>query len=83
MIEKTIRIGEKGQITIPKSAREKWLIKPGDNVKMIIMPSGTITIETIQKEEPEDRLLKILDKMPGIDAGKAWKRIEKEREKER
>ena len=82
-MEKIVRVGEKGQITIPKEAREKWLINAGDNARIVVMPSGVISVRILKKEQPEDRLVNFLNKMPGIDAEKAWKEVEKQREKER
>ncbi len=82
MIEKIITIGEKGQITIPKVARKKWHLKPGDTLKLLIMPSGTITIQLIRKT-PEERVIDVAKKFPKINVRKMWKEIKKEREFER
>lgn len=80
IMEKIIKIGEKGQITIPKIARENWKINPGDKAKIIVTPSGMIIMHIIKEESPEDKILETIKKAPRIDFKKLWKEVEKERE---
>ena len=81
--EKFVKVGEKGQITIPKQVREDWHIKKGDSAKVVVMPSGMITIKFLREKSPEDRLLEVIEKAPKIDFKKAWKQVERERDRER
>lgn len=52
----TARVGEKGQIVIPKEARELFGIKPGDNLLILgddatgIIISGPAAVEDLAKE---------------------------------
>jgi len=38
------KITAKGQMTLPKEAREHMGVKPGDRVKIFIRPNGTVVL---------------------------------------
>ncbi len=75
--EKYTKVGERGQIVIPKSIREKYGIKPKQMLRIVEMP-GEIMIRKPVTEEPEKRFFELLTKT-GL-SSKYWKRIHKERE---
>lgn len=81
--EKTVQIGEKGQITIPKAVRDYWGVHPNDLIRMTMLPSGLLMAHTIKKIVPEDRIFSTVSRMPKINADKLWKEVESERELER
>ena len=77
IIEKYVRIGERGQIAIPKEMREKEGIEPKQVLKVINV-SGQIIIKPQSKKiSPEDRILKILQMAKLKD--KDWEEIKRER----
>lgn len=56
----TVKVGERGQIVIPKSVRDKYNIKPGDN--LVILGQDEKEVITILKEDMiRDFALKILE----------------------
>lgn len=80
LINETIKIGRRGQITLPKVVRTAEGLKRGDRLKLVRQPTGTIYLTKVPKEkDPFERLMKVLEKVPKFDAEKAWKEVEKER----
>ena len=78
IIEKYVKVGERGQIAIPKEIRDKEGIEPKNIVKVLDI-SGEIIIRTQKsKVSHEDRILEILQKSKLGD--KDWEEIKKERE---
>jgi AbrB family looped-hinge helix DNA binding protein len=56
----TVKVGERGQIVIPKEAREKFDIKPGDS--LVVFGRNKKEMLTIVKEKVmRDYALKILE----------------------
>ncbi|AEG17899.1 MAG: AbrB/MazE/SpoVT family DNA-binding domain-containing protein [Methanobacterium paludis] len=56
----TVKVGERGQIVIPKEARDKFDIKPGDS--LVVFGRDKRQILTILKEDVmRDYALKILE----------------------
>ncbi len=77
MLNKIVKVNQKGQITIPKSIREKEGICPMDMVKVSYVPS-MIFVDKITRE-PDFR--DIVDFFSSSGLGKKdWKRIQEERE---
>ncbi len=74
-----VRIGKKGQITIPKKIRDIDGLKEDDLLIITHMPSGDIMIKKTQRRTPEDDLLEFIKTNPPFDAKKAWKEIKEER----
>jgi len=56
----TVKVGERGQIVIPKEVRDKFDIKPGDSL-MIIAHEKKNMIKIVKSEVMRDYALKILD----------------------
>ena len=78
IIEKYVKVGERGQIAIPKEMRDKEGIEPKNIVKVLDI-SGEIIIRTQKsKKSHEDRILEILQKSKLGD--KDWEEIKKDRE---
>ncbi len=62
----TVKIGERGQIVIPKKARDKYDIKPGDS--LVIFGRDKKEMLVILKEEVmRDYALKILNDLDNPD----------------
>ena len=77
-IEKYVRIGERGQIAIPKEIRDMEGIEPKQIVKIVDICGDIIIRPQKRKKAPEDRVLEILQKAKLDD--KDWIKILKERE---
>lgn len=77
IIEKYVKIGERGQIAIPKEIREKEGMEPKQIVKIINIGGEIIIRQQKRKKAPEDRILEILQKAKLAD--KDWDEINKER----
>jgi len=62
----TVKVGERGQIVIPKKARDKYDIKPGDS--LVILGKDKNEILTIMKEDVmRNFALKILEDLESND----------------
>ena len=80
LISDVIKVGRRGQITLPKDVRIAENLKRGDRLKLVRQPTGTIYLTKVPKEkDPFERLMKILEKVPKFDAEKAWSEVERER----
>jgi AbrB family looped-hinge helix DNA binding protein len=55
----TVKVGERGQIVIPKEARDKFDIKPGDS--LMILGDERKGIKIVKAEIMRDYALKILE----------------------
>ena len=82
-VKKTVKIGKRGQITLPKSIRTIEKITENEKLNIIKLPSGAMFIKKVIKETPEDNIIKIISSVKKIDFEKAWKEVQKEREMER
>jgi AbrB family looped-hinge helix DNA binding protein len=60
----TVKIGERGQIVIPKEAREVFEIKPGDNLLLVGDVEKGIAI--VKADLMKDLAIKILDNMKNV-----------------
>ena len=78
-----VKLGRKGQITIPKKIREKDRLKEEDVFIVTHMPGGDIILRKQSKKDPEDVILEALSKAPSFDWQKAWKEVVNERKRER
>lgn len=80
LISQTIKIGRRGQITLPKTLRVVDNLKKGDKLKLIRQPTGTIYLSKIPKEkDPFERLMKLIKTFPKFDFDEAWKEVQEER----
>ncbi len=78
IIQKYVKIGERGQIAIPKDIREKEGIAPKQIVRIVSI-NGEMTIKLLRREKiPENRILEILERTKLSD--KDWREIKKDRE---
>ena len=79
IIQKYVKVGERGQIAIPKEMRENEKIEPMQIVKLVDI-AGEIKIVPVKRDkEPEERILEILQ---SVDLGdNAWEEIQKDRER--
>lgn len=78
-IEKTVKIGRRGQITLPRIIRKIDKLKEKDELKVTRMPSGELHFRKITKEHPVDRMLSIIETFPKINFDKTWKEVQSER----
>ena len=76
IIEKSVKVGERGQIAIPKEIREKEGIEPKQTIKVINV-GGEIIIRLQRKKESEDKILELLQKAKLNDGD--WEEIKRER----
>lgn len=60
----TVKVGERGQIVIPKDAREQFDIKPGDTLLVVGHEKRGLAI--IKPERMREFALKILEDLEGI-----------------
>ena len=78
IIEKYVKVGERGQIAIPKEIRDKEGIEPKHLVRILNIDGEIIIRIQKGKKSHEDRILEILQKSKLGD--KDWEEIKKERE---
>ena len=52
LITQTIKIGRRGQITLPKTLRMVENLKRGDKLKLVRQPTGAIYLSKVPKENP-------------------------------
>jgi AbrB family looped-hinge helix DNA binding protein len=57
----TVKVGEKGQIVIPKEAREMFGIKPGD--LLMIIGDEKLGLTIMKADDVRELVNKILEKM--------------------
>lgn len=62
MATEVIRVGEKGQVTIPSKFREKESIKKGELLEAIDIGDGNILLTKINKKQEFLAAMKILGK---------------------
>ncbi|MHB1347428.1 MAG: AbrB/MazE/SpoVT family DNA-binding domain-containing protein [Candidatus Humimicrobiaceae bacterium] len=61
----TVKVGERGQIVIPKETRDMFSIKPGDN--LIIIANKTRGIVIIKSDKIKEFAREILEKIEHIE----------------
>jgi AbrB family looped-hinge helix DNA binding protein len=61
----TVKVGERGQIVIPKDARDHFEIKPGDTLLLVGHEKRGLII--IKPERMREFALSILEDLEGID----------------
>ena len=61
----TVKLGERGQIVIPKEARDVFDMKPGDNLVLVGDEEKGIAI--VKADIVKDLALKILENMNNFD----------------
>ena len=78
-----VKIGKKGQITIPKKIRDMDKLNESDVLTLKRMPGGSMILEKQKIKTPEDRLIEIVKKVPRFGWKKAWEEVKAERKLER
>lgn len=76
-----VKLGKKGQITIPKKIRDEDKLQEDDVLRVTHMPGGSIVLEKVIKK-PEVKLFEFLKTLPPFDWRKAWEEVRAERAKE-
>ena len=61
----TVKVGERGQIVIPKDARDQYNIKPGDT--LLIVGRGNKGLVIVKPERLRELAHRILEDLEGID----------------
>lgn len=79
-IAKLVKVGERGQIVIPKAIRKIERIKPKDVLKVADV-AGTITIKKVQRKSPEEQIFEFIENS-GLTV-EDWRDIQRERTRER
>ena len=80
IVEKYVKIGERGQIVIPKEIREKEHLEPEDRLKIININNEIILKIEKQENQAELRALELLKKAKLTE--KDWQEILRMRKKE-
>ncbi|MBI4145897.1 AbrB/MazE/SpoVT family DNA-binding domain-containing protein [Candidatus Woesearchaeota archaeon] len=77
-----VKLGKKGQITIPKKIRDEDKLQEDDLFIVTHLPGGDIILKKKKVKTPEDKLWAILRTMPKFDWRKAWEEVREERRRE-
>lgn len=81
-MSKIVKVGERGQIVIPKLIRKRGGIKPKSLIKIVDYGTGNIMISKIHETKShEERFFEILSRMKI--SKNAWDEIQKERARDR
>jgi AbrB family looped-hinge helix DNA binding protein len=81
IIQKKVKVGQRGQFVIPKEIRKREHITPGTQLEIIdIAGEIKIKVQKRQSKEPEDLLLEAVKGMKFTDSD--WKTIKRERYQE-
>ena len=78
-----IKMGKKGQITIPKKIRDEEGFEEYDTFIISSTPGGDIIMRRKKMHTPEDTILDAIKNMPPFDAREAWREVKEERKRER
>ena len=65
--KENMKIGERGQITIPKPMREKYGLLPNIEVDFVPKKSGVLIIKKVHDKSPVDKVYGILEKQEKTD----------------
>ena len=63
-----MKIGERGQVTIPKKMREKYGFLPNIEVDFVEAQSGVLIIKKVRHTSPVDQVYGILGKNANTDS---------------
>lgn len=78
-----VKLGKKGQITLPKKIRDEDKLKENDIFIITHTASGDIILRKKQLKTPEDVMIEAIESAPHFDWRDAWKEVEHERNRER
>ncbi|MBI2136678.1 AbrB/MazE/SpoVT family DNA-binding domain-containing protein [Candidatus Woesearchaeota archaeon] len=79
----TLRLGKKGQVTIPKKIRDIDNLRENDTLVVTHMPGGEIMLRKKVIGTPEDMMLDAIRKAPDFNFEKAWREVLEDRKRER
>ncbi len=78
-----IKLGKKGQLTLPKKLRDFDKLEENDEFIVQRMPGGDITLVKRTMKTPEDMILEAIERLQPFDATGAWEEVLADRRKER
>ncbi len=78
--EKYVKVGERGQVVIPKSMRDSEGIKPNQILRLKNIPGAIVIEKPSAVKSPEEKILDIFTKIKVKFTEKDWEQIHKERE---
>ena len=78
--EKYVKVGERGQVVIPKTMRDSEHIKPNQILRIKNIPGAIVIEKPSTVKSPEEKILEILTKTKARFTEKDWEQIHKERE---
>lgn len=78
-----VKLGNKGQITIPKKIRDQDMLRESDVFIVTHTFSGDIVLKKQKIKTPEDLIFESIQKASKFNWREAWKEVVKERSKER
>ncbi len=77
-----VKMGKKGQITIPKKIRDEDALKEDDTFVVTHTSSGDIILRKSVIKSPEDKILELISTMRTFDWREAWEEVKQERKRE-
>lgn len=77
-----VRLGKKGQITIPKKIRDEDELEEDDTFVLTHLPSGEIMLKRADMKTADDDLFEFLSTAPSIHWRSAWEEVREERRRE-
>ncbi len=83
IITDKVKLGRKGQITIPKRIRDADGLAEDDTFIVTRIQGGEIIIRRQKVRSPEDLMLDAISRMPRFDPNEAWQEVRMERKQER
>lgn len=78
IIEKYVKLGERGQVVIPKEIRDAMHLRKTQRIKMTNIGNEIVMRPLKEEKEPEDRVLELLKKVKLTE--KDWEEIQRERD---
>ncbi len=75
-----VKVGERGQVVIPKSMRDSAHIRPNQILRMKNIPGAIVIEKPSTIKSPEEKILEIFNKTKVKFTEKDWEEIHKERE---
>ncbi|HLD05268.1 MAG TPA: AbrB/MazE/SpoVT family DNA-binding domain-containing protein [Candidatus Nanoarchaeia archaeon] len=77
-----VKLGKKGQLTVPKKIRDVYKLKEKDTFILTLVSEGELLIKKSVEKRPVDHLFEFIDSLPPIDWDKAWEEMLEDRKKE-
>lgn len=77
-----VKMGKKGQITLPKKIRDCEGLKENDEFTIQHTRGGDIILSKAKKKTGIDRALEIAESFSDVDWDKAWEEVKAERARE-